>query len=305
LDEKNLKADEASVEISGKTDSKKVKNKKKSLKLAEQEQKDLKKSQSSWPQSDSKYRYLIKNREVRKHMKHRKAVMIMIVFLAVTILLGGGVYGMLSLLQYNNLKVLVDKEGMFIMSLSHDMKFSNPSEVISLGGPRYMDNITLMDIYSLIPEIEAAEGPYARSKEINCIAATFYLKNITKEDHLYRETMVFEEITKDIDEAIRIMIIRNGEKTVYAKKKKDGDIEEVVPGEYFTEDGKNIPDAQPWMTVPFISRERAYYETGLSLAAGEIVKYTVMIWLEGNDPECVDDILGGTLKMRMEFTQYA
>ena len=66
MDEKNLKADEASVEISGKTDSKKVKNKKKSLKLAEQEQKDLKKSQSSWPQSDSKYRYLIEP-EVKKH----------------------------------------------------------------------------------------------------------------------------------------------------------------------------------------------------------------------------------------------
>ena len=30
-------------------------------------------------------------------------------------------------------------------------------------------------------------------------------------------------------------------------------------------------------------------------------KYTVVIWLEGNDPDCVDDIIGGTLKLSMDF----
>ena len=30
-------------------------------------------------------------------------------------------------------------------------------------------------------------------------------------------------------------------------------------------------------------------------------KYTVVIWLEGNDPDCVDAIIGGTIKFQMEF----
>ena len=30
-------------------------------------------------------------------------------------------------------------------------------------------------------------------------------------------------------------------------------------------------------------------------------KYTVVIWLEGNDPDCVDNIIGGTLKLSMDF----
>ena len=34
---------------------------------------------------------------------------------------------------------------------------------------------------------------------------------------------------------------------------------------------------------------------------GEVDKYTVVIWLEGEDPECVNDILGGTIEMMFKF----
>ena len=30
-------------------------------------------------------------------------------------------------------------------------------------------------------------------------------------------------------------------------------------------------------------------------------KYTVVIWLEGNDPDCIDELIGGTLKLSMDF----
>ena len=33
----------------------------------------------------------------------------------------------------------------------------------------------------------------------------------------------------------------------------------------------------------------------------EYDKFTVVIWLEGEDPECVNDILGGTIEMMMQF----
>ena len=33
----------------------------------------------------------------------------------------------------------------------------------------------------------------------------------------------------------------------------------------------------------------------------EVDKYTVVIWLEGNDPECINDIIGGELKMQMNL----
>ena len=33
----------------------------------------------------------------------------------------------------------------------------------------------------------------------------------------------------------------------------------------------------------------------------QIDKYTIVIWVEGNDPECIDDIRNGHVRMRMLF----
>ena len=35
---------------------------------------------------------------------------------------------------------------------------------------------------------------------------------------------------------------------------------------------------------------------------GEIDKFTIVIWLEGNDPECTDEIRGGKIKFSMNFS---
>jgi hypothetical protein len=34
---------------------------------------------------------------------------------------------------------------------------------------------------------------------------------------------------------------------------------------------------------------------------GEVDRYTVVIWLEGEDPECVNEIMGGEAKFSMAF----
>ena len=35
---------------------------------------------------------------------------------------------------------------------------------------------------------------------------------------------------------------------------------------------------------------------------GDVDKYTILMWVEGNDPECVNEILGGHMKMSMTFS---
>ena len=40
---------------------------------------------------------------------------------------------------------------------------------------------------------------------------------------------------------------------------------------------------------------------GASLQAGDMDKITVVIWFEGDDPECVDDILEGEIKFSMDI----
>ena len=36
---------------------------------------------------------------------------------------------------------------------------------------------------------------------------------------------------------------------------------------------------------------------------GDIDKFTIVIWLEGDDPDCIDNILGGEIKMHMEIRE--
>ena len=78
------------------------------------------------------------------------------------------------------------------------------------------------------------------------------------------------------------MLIKNGEETVYAKAKK----------------GSTEPEPD---TTAFLSDTHVLSNTIEGFKPGDVDKYTVVIWLEGNDPECVDDIRGGVVKMSMNF----
>lgn len=55
-------------------------------------------------------------------------------------------------------------------------------------------------------------------------------------------------------------------------------------------------------TTPFASEK--IVTTGLreGIKNGEYDKYTVVIWYEGEDPECTDDIIGGWVECYMDFT---
>ena len=144
------------------------------------------------------------------------------------------------------------------------------------------------------------------------IAASFYLKNTTSDVQYFNEYLKFVECTKGIEKALRIMLVKDYDMVVYGHLSKDGTPEKVVPtnkstypklsitsdekGEYLlTKDASD----QPWYCEPFYDSEYAFYNKGFALSPNETCKYSIIIWLEGWDPECVNDILGG--KLRIEF----
>ncbi|MDE7373043.1 MAG: hypothetical protein K2N18_03165 [Clostridia bacterium] len=105
----------------------------------------------------------------------------------------------------------------------------------------------------------------------------------------------------------------NGEEKV--RVEKDGELqrEEVVPVESGysertlaqTEDGKYYlqtkENGEPWMTELFYDDEYAVYTDGLTIKAGEKVKYSIVIWFEGWDSECKNDILNGQVQLSLSF----
>jgi len=201
---------------------------------------------------------------------------LVILLIAFLLLLTG--YG-LSMFVNNagNFTVIIPDGDRGALSLSDTEDFTEPKMIIKADELPSMDNITMA---WLPADLDGTDG--AHNGE-NYIAHTFYLKNMGDEAVDYTAEINITATTLGADEAIRVMVIKNGETTVYAKGAKDS--------------GQPEPD-----TIIFPGNTKVMSETYESFGVGDVDKYTVVIWLEGNDPECVDDILGGVVKMSMNFS---
>ncbi len=113
----------------------------------------------------------------------------------------------------------------------------------------------------------------------NYIAYTFYMTNAGRETVDYQYSLILANVTKGLDEAIRVKFFVNGEDKTYAKMSKH---ETPEPG-----------------TVPFTSDTEITNGRIEKFEPGQVTKYTVVIWIEGDDPECVDFVIGGQVKVEM------
>ncbi len=162
--------------------------------------------------------------------------------------------------------------------LSSDSEFSAETVEIKVKGLEYMDNIT--EGWIPFDSLISNEGD---NSEDNYIAYTFFVKNDGKDNVSYKTKIVIESVIKNVDEAVRVALYTNGEKKVYAKKAKNG-------------------KAEP-NTISFFSNHLIMQQDRDNIKPGEIDRYTVIVWLEGKDPECIDDIIGGEMKMSMIITE--
>ena len=118
----------------------------------------------------------------------------------------------------------------------------------------------------------------------NYIAYTFYAENMGQDTINYWTTIKIDDVVKNVDEAIRVMVFKNGNKQIYAKNNR-------------------VTEQPEPNTVPFKDNETVMLEVTENFEVGDIDKYTVVIWVEGDDPECKDDLIGGEIKMHMTLTE--
>lgn len=162
--------------------------------------------------------------------------------------------------------------------LSSDSEFSAETVEIKVKGLEYMDNIT----ESWIPMNEVIKKEGDNSGD-NYIAYTYFIKNDGEQKTDYKSKIVVESVIKNVDDAVRVAVFTNGEKKVYAKKAKNG---------------KEEPN-----TIAFLSNHLIMEQERNGLEPGQMDRYTILVWLEGKDPECIDDIIGGEMKMSMVITE--
>jgi len=163
--------------------------------------------------------------------------------------------------------------------LSENGKKSGKTRELAAETINYMDNISI----KWLPDNIDTEGTGTHNGD-NYIAYTFYVIHSGKETVHYWYEIDIDDTILNVDEAIRIMIIRNGEKTVYAKKSKlTGDAESG--------------------TKKFASKSIAVLEQRKNFKPNSKDRYTVVVWIEGDDPECKNDLLGGEIKLHMDITE--
>ncbi len=164
-------------------------------------------------------------------------------------------------------------------------------------------NITLEDLPSNVDEIDGSHNGRHH------FAYTFYIRNEGEKPGSYQYQLKLTDSTLNVDKAVWVMLYEDGRQIIYAAPDVAGDAEGLygyyTPPFYdqaYTEDQYKKEDGR-WAVVTTSYVDDNLVVQGLvnNVPAGGIHKYTIVIWLEGNDPDCKNDIFGGFAKYTMDF----
>ena len=213
--------------------------------------------------------------EVKRYRVFKKMIP-RIMALAVLVLIIGYIIAVLYT-KMGAFTVFVDKYDNldYALTLSESPNFESYTARLNAA---ISESITNIDGETLPDWLNNVDGEHNGD---NYIAYTFYCKNAGKNTVTYSYELYIANMTNDIEKAARIRLYVDGEYTDYAYARTDG-VDGPEPG-----------------TVAFRSAKTVVKNNIENFAPGDVTKYTVVIWLEGNDPDCVDKILGGRMKVDM------
>lgn len=171
--------------------------------------------------------------------------------------------------------------------------------------------ISIVDIPENVNEINGEHNG-------NYFAYTFYLRNDGKNEATYRWEIRFNS-ESEVADATWVMLFIDDEMTIYAKAADDGRAEALPSWEnnnfgYLKAPlfDKAIDKSQYeivasvggltyWRVVPKPFVEEGVLATGEreDVKPGEVHKYTIVVWLEGDDPDCTNELIGKHIGFEM------
>ena len=245
----------------------------------EKQEKEEKKAKKKEERKLRKERLKLNSEKIRERERKIKVVkiglLIMLLFLIIIYFLLRIVY------ETGDFTVSLDpnfakKNGLIMYE---KMNEKEDRRVLKATKAEFIDNISV----NWLPENlnDEAEGSHNGD---NYLAYTFYLENKGSETINYWYEILIDDVIKNVDRAIRVMVYRNGERKIYAKANE-------TTGE--AEEG----------TQKFFSSKEVLVEGRKEFKPGDIDKFTIVIYIEGDDPDCVDALIGGEMKMHMEITE--
>lgn len=188
--------------------------------------------------------------------------------------------------------------GNFVMSVDYDsykrgIVLSN-TETLNNPQPRLMTNPVygardMTYSWLKLEEVTQTEGNYT-DPDYDYVAYTFYLTNNGFEtvDIVYHIRII--DTYKAMDSAIRVLVIEDGVETIYQKPDTP---QGSVPISY------TLPLQ---MTEKFLSDTIIMRKRIMNFQPQTVIKFSVVVWIEGLDPDTTDDIIGGMIKLQMNFS---
>jgi len=204
------------------------------------------------------------------------------------------------------------REG-FVLSETAD--FANPTT--HLFAERAID-VPCVSISHIPADIDEFEGQH----NAEYFAYTFFLRNEGQSSVGYDWTMMLNSESLNVSDAAWVMIFEDGKMTFYAKPTESGDPQALPAFDDNSRGYVSLPlmkySADPESQYQVIAQRNnlTYYRavpknflSDVRIATGaqqnvepmEVHKYTVVIWLEGDDPECTDELIGGHVGMEISM----
>lgn len=200
--------------------------------------------------------------------------------------------------------------------LSETVGFENP--VTNLFCEPATD-VPCVSIIQIAEDVDDFDGQH----NSNYFAYTFYCRNEGESTVDYVWNLELNEESKDLSTAAWVMVLEDGEMCFYAEPNSLTGETEALPA--FSDNSRGYlstpllekakyPDEQyevirekngityyRMIPVPFMNEKIVTSGTQESVAPAEVHKYTVVIWLEGDDPDCDNSKIGGHLGLDMQF----
>lgn len=168
------------------------------------------------------------------------------------------------------------------LALSESRTFETPMARLNYNANEAITNISK---YTLPENLDSDEGGEHNGN--NYAAYTFFVKNTGKAAMTCHYELFIANMTNGMQDALRVRVFMNN----------DGEYGNSIDYAEAAADGQPEPETKVFLTETVVTAAEL-----VDFQPGQILRFTIVMWLEGDDPECTDDILGGIVKLDMNFS---
>lgn len=199
--------------------------------------------------------------------------------------------------------------------LSDTADFENPTA--RLYGDPVVD-APCISITDIPADVAAIDGPHNGSAYY---AHTFYVAKRGEGTADYRYTLSINSESLNCSSAAWVMLYYNGTPTLYARVGADGDAECIpakednsrgylanslpflhqLPADQYEEMVGKKSTGIRLMPYAFQSEKVVTSQVVTDMEQDEVDAFTVVFWLEGDDPDCTDELIGSHIGLQMDF----